>query len=53
MHGPSEAVEDFAAYFDLYAEERGTAQALELVENELARRRAETTVPQYELGRAA
>lgn len=33
--GPSDAVEEFAAYFDLYAEERGTRAAVAVVTDEL------------------
>lgn len=33
--GPSDAVEEFAAYFDLYAEERGTGAAVAVVTDEL------------------
>ena len=34
---PSDRVEDFAAYFDLCADELGTIKALEIVRDELAR----------------
>ena len=35
--GPSESVADFAAYFDLCAEELGTVEALDVVRDELGR----------------